>query len=117
MSATTAPSPTPEKIGRAFMSVEQVLDLCHQGARLGCQEALFTLGKTRDCVIAPREALQEMGFADTLSYLRHVASRVLAETGLLPHINAGCMTAGEIAGLREVSASMGIMLESASSRL
>ena len=109
---------TPKKIGRAFMSVEQVLDLCHQGARLGCQEALFTLGEKPELRYrAAREALQEMGFADTLSYLRHVASRVLAETGLLPHINAGCMTAGEIAGLREVSASMGIMLESASSRL
>jgi FO synthase len=46
-----------------------------------------------------------------------VAERVLAETGLLPHINAGCMTAGEIAGLRRVSASMGIMLESATPRL
>ena len=58
-----------------------------------------------------------MGYSSTLEYLRDVASRVLEETGLLPHINAGCMTAEEIAGLREVSASMGIMLESASSRL
>jgi len=52
-----------------------------------------------------------------LDYVREVASRVLEETGLLPHINAGCMTAQEIASLREVSASMGIMLESTSKRL
>ncbi len=58
-----------------------------------------------------------MGFASTLDYVREVAGRVLAETGLLPHINAGCMDAGEIAGLRRVSASMGIMLESAAQRL
>lgn len=109
---------TPKKIDRAFMSVEEVLELCRQGAQQGCQEALFTLGEKPELrYSAARQALAEMGFADTLSYLRHVASRVLEETGLLPHINAGCMTAQEIAGLREVSASMGIMLESASTRL
>jgi FO synthase len=109
---------TPKKIDRAFMSVEQVLELCHQGAQQGCQEALFTLGEKPELrYSAARHALAELGFPDTLSYLRHVASRVLAETGLLPHINAGCMTADEIAGLRQVSASMGIMLESASGRL
>ncbi|MCB1700718.1 MAG: 5-amino-6-(D-ribitylamino)uracil--L-tyrosine 4-hydroxyphenyl transferase CofH [Halioglobus sp.] len=109
---------TPKKIGQPFMSVEQVLDICHQGARQGCQEALFTLGEKPELRYnAARRALEELGFADTLSYLRHVASRVLEETGLLPHINAGCMTAAEIAGLRTVSASMGIMLESASPRL
>jgi FO synthase len=109
---------TPKKIDRPFMGVEQVLELCHQGARLGCQEALFTLGEKPELrYSAARNALEALGFADTLSYLRHVASRVLEETGLLPHINAGCMTSAEIAGLRQVSASMGIMLESASTRL
>lgn len=109
---------TPKKIGRPYMPVEQVLELCHQGARMGCQEALFTLGEKPELRYgAARRALDELGFADTLSYLRHVAARVLAETGLLPHINAGCMTAAELAGLRQVSASMGIMLESASTRL
>jgi FO synthase len=109
---------TPKKIDRAFMSVEQVLELCHQGAQQGCQEALFTLGEKPELRYrAAREALAELGFPDTLSYLCHVASRVLEETGLLPHINAGCMTADEIAALRGVSASMGIMLESGASRL
>ena len=109
---------TPKKIGRAFMGVDEVLELCHQGARQGCQEALFTLGEKPELrYSAARRALEGLGFPDTLSYVQHVASRVLAETGLLPHINAGCMTAAEIAGLRSVSASMGIMLESASTRL
>lgn len=100
------------------MSVEEVLELCRQGASLGCQEALFTLGEKPELrYSAARSALQEMGFASTLEYVKEIASRVLAETGLLPHINAGCMNAEEIASLREVSASMGIMLESASLRL
>lgn len=109
---------TPKKIDQPFMTVEQVLELCRQGARQGCQEALFTLGEKPELrYSAARQALAELGFADTLSYVQHVASRVLEETGLLPHINAGCMTAQEIASLRQVSASMGIMLESSSSRL
>ncbi|PCH60101.1 MAG: 7,8-didemethyl-8-hydroxy-5-deazariboflavin synthase [SAR86 cluster bacterium] len=109
---------TPKRIEQAYMPVEQVLELCHQGAQHGCQEALFTLGEKPELRYrVAREALDEMGFASTIDYVHEVASRVLKETGLLPHINAGCMTAEEIAKLRSVSASMGIMLESASSRL
>jgi FO synthase len=109
---------TPKKISQPFMPVEDVLELCRQGASMGCQEALFTLGEKPELRYGTaRRALDAMGFASTLDYVREVAGRVLAETGLLPHINAGCMDAREIAGLRRVSASMGIMLESASSRL
>ena len=109
---------TPKKIEQPYMPVEQVLELCREGAGMGCQEALFTLGEKPELrYSAARRALQEMGFATTLEYVREVASRVLHETGLLPHINAGCMDAREIASLRQVSASMGIMLESASPRL
>lgn len=109
---------TPKRIEQAYMPVEQVLDLCRRGATLGCQEALFTLGEKPELRYkAARDALDAMGFATTLDYVQEVARRVLTETGLLPHINAGCMTSEEIAKLRPVSASMGIMLESASTRL
>ncbi len=109
---------TPRRIPQAYMSVDQVLDLCRQGEALGCKEALFTLGERPELrYSAAREALAELGFATTLDYVAHVAQRVLEETSLLPHINAGCMDDTEIATLRKVSASMGIMLESASTRL
>ncbi len=109
---------TPKKVESPFMSVEEVLTLCRQGAELGCQEALLTLGEKPELRYrAAREALAAMGFASTLEYVAHVAGRIVEETGLLPHINAGCMTAEEIAFLRPVSASMGIMLESAAERL
>ena len=109
---------TPKKLEQIFMPMEEVLELCRQGAKMGCQEALFTLGERPELrYSAARNALAEMGYATTLDYVRAVAERVLEETGLLPHINAGCMTSEEIAGLRQVSASMGIMLESASTRL
>lgn len=109
---------TPRHIEQAYMSIEQVLQLCRQGAKEGCQEALFTLGeKPERRYKAAKEALEELGFASTIDYVIEVAGKVLDETGLLPHINAGNMTADEINRLRQVSASMGIMLESASSRL
>lgn len=109
---------TPKKVESPYLSVDQVLELCRQGAAMGCQEALLTLGEKPELRYrAAREALAEMGFASTLEYVAHVAQRILEETGLLPHINAGCMSDEEIAFLRPVSASMGIMLESAAERL
>lgn len=109
---------TPKKIEQPFMPVEQVLQLCREGAALGCQEALFTLGERPELRYnAARRALAELGYDSTLQYVAAVAKRVLEETGLLPHINAGCMDEAELAMLRPVSASMGIMLESASERL
>jgi FO synthase len=109
---------TPRHLPQAYMSVEDVLEQCRQGEALGCKEALFTLGEKPELrYSAARKALAEMGFETTLDYVAHVAERVLEETSLLPHINAGCMTDEELAKLRKVSASMGIMLESASERL
>ncbi|MFK7862793.1 MAG: 5-amino-6-(D-ribitylamino)uracil--L-tyrosine 4-hydroxyphenyl transferase CofH [Pseudohongiellaceae bacterium] len=109
---------TPKRIDNPYLSVEKVLDLCHEGAKMGCQEALFTLGEKPELRYrAAREALQELGFETTIDYVYAVAKRVLEETGLLPHINAGNMTAAELEKMRTVSASMGIMLESTSTRL
>ena len=109
---------TPKRIGQAYMSLEQVLELCHEGAKIGCQEALFTLGEKPELRYkAAREALQKLGYETTIDYVHAVAEIVLAQTGLLPHINAGNMTAQELRKMRDVSASMGIMLESSSTRL
>ena len=108
----------PKKVGNPYMSVEEVLDVARRGAELGCQEALLTLGdKPESRYRVAREALAELGFDSTLEYVAHVARAILEETGMLPHINAGCMDVNEIAMLKKVSASMGIMLESSSDRL
>ena len=109
---------TPRRIDNPYLSVDEVLSLCDQGAYLGCQEALFTLGEKPELRYkAAREALATLGFETTLEYVGHVAEKVLKETGVLPHINAGNLTEQEITYLRKVSGSMGIMLESASKRL
>ncbi len=109
---------TPKHIPQVYMPIEEVIATCKAGAELGCQEALFTLGEKPELRYrAARESLAEMGFATTIDYVIEAARRVLTETGLLPHINAGNLTRDEMLALRDVSASMGIMLESASSRL
>lgn len=109
---------TPKRIEQAYLSEEQVLESARSAAAVGCKEALFTLGERPELRYrAARDALAEMGFDSTLAYVAHIAKRVFDETGILPHINAGCMSDDEMAMLRPVSASMGIMLESASERL
>ncbi len=108
----------PKKIAAPYLSIDQVLETVKQGAALGCKEALFTLGERPELrYSAAREALAALGHDSTLSYLAEVARAVFDQTGVLPHINAGCMDADEISLLRPVSASMGIMLESSSARL
>ena len=108
----------PRRAGRPFMSVDDAVATAAEGARRGCKEALFTLGEKPELRYNIASAwLKEAGFATTLHYVAHVAAAVRDRTGLLPHINAGCMSDAEIAMLRPVSASMGLMLESAADRL
>ncbi len=109
---------TPRHLAAPYMSVDDVIAQVKAAEKLGCKEALLTLGEKPELRYrVAREALDAMGFATTLDYVAHVAERIVQETSVLPHINAGTMTREEIAKLRTVSASMGIMLESAAARL
>src|SRR5204863_7201167 len=88
------------------------------GRTLGCKEALFTLGdKPEERYAAARDWLDARGYRSTLEYVRAMAIRVIEETGLLPHLNPGVMTWEDMARLKQVSASMGLMLETSSERL
>jgi len=109
----------PAKPGqRAYMTPEEVLAIARAGAAAGCHEALFTLGDKPELRYkAARRELDEMGYETTIAYLTAMAGLVLRETGLFPHANPGVMTRDEIAALRQVSVSQGIMLESVSERL
>ena len=109
---------TPKFIEQPYMPLDQVLEQARAASELGCKEALFTLGEKPELRYqTARDALDEMGFSTTLEYVAHVAEHVFEQTGILPHINAGCMTADELRMMKPVSASMGIMLESVSERL
>jgi FO synthase len=109
---------TPKQLDSAYLSSDQVLQIARAGAAAGCREALFTLGDKPELrYSAAREELEALGHKTTISYLAAMAELVLNETGLFPHINAGVMSAEDMTLLRRVSASQGLMLESASERL
>ncbi len=109
----------PARLGTdPYLGPEQVLEIARAGAAAGCSEALFTLGeRPEERYPAAREALAALGHASTVDYLAESCRLVLSETGLLPHANAGALLPAELAALRRVSASQGMMLESLSERL
>lgn len=104
--------------GANFMTLEQVLDVATRGEALGCKEALFSLGERPELRYPEaREALAKLGYTTTIDYLVDACRLVLERTSLIPHVNAGALHEGEMARLREVSGSMGMMLETATKRL
>jgi FO synthase len=108
----------PAKLERPFLTPEEAVAIAEAGRRLGCKEALFTLGdRPEERYPVARAWLSERGYGSTLDYVRAVAIRVIEETGLLPHLNPGVMSWEEMARLRHVAASMGLMLETSSDRL
>ena len=108
----------PARVTAPFLSPDEVLGIVRAGQRAGCKEALLTLGdKPEDRYPTARRWLEERGYRTTLEYLRAVSILIIEETGLLPHLNPGVMSWEDMARLKQVSASMGIMLEQTSERL
>jgi FO synthase len=108
----------PRPGARAYMAEEEILGVARTAAQAGCREALFTLGdKPERRYRVARDELRAMGYGTTVEYLAHVAGRVLEETGMIPHANPGVLDREELASLRRVSGSMGLMLEQATPRL
>jgi FO synthase len=95
------------------MTPEEVLGVAVAGEKLGCTEALFSLGDKPELLFPEmRETLRRLGYKSTLHYLEAMCEMVLRETGLLPHPNPGLLSAEWISRLAAVSPSMGLMLES-----
>src|SRR5438132_12458773 len=108
----------PRRGERAYMTINELLEVARAGAAAGCREALFTLGDKPELRYrVAREELATLGCETTLEYLGRAAEAVLDETGLLPHLNPGVMTRDDLRALRPVSASMGMMLETTAERL
>ncbi len=103
----------PARLDAPFLTPDEVLAIARAGAAAGCHEALFTLGERPELRYpAAARWLAAHGHASTVDYLAAMCELVLAETGLLPHANAGALHDDELARLRPVSASQGMMLES-----
>jgi len=108
----------PHRLHSLYLEPDEVLDIARRGAELGCKEALFTLGdRPEQRWHQARDWLDARGYDDTLSYVRAMAIRVLEETGLLPHLNPGVLTWQDFQRLKPVAPSMGMMLETMSTRL
>lgn len=101
-----------------IMTPDQVLDSARRGATEGCKELLLSLGEKPELrYAAARDGLARLGYDRMTDYLRDICALVLRETPLVPHVNAGTLDEAELAALRPVSASMGMMVETTSRRL
>ena len=108
----------PGELGAHTMTPEEVLAVCRSGEKLGCTEALFSLGDKPELLFAEmRETLRRLGYKSTLHYLQAMCELVLRETNLLPHPNPGLLSAEWVARLAAVSPSMGLMLETTNAEL
>jgi FO synthase len=103
----------PARLAAPYLSPEEVLAVAAAGREAGCHEALFTLGERPELRYpSARAFLDERGHDSTVEYLAEMCALVLEETGLLPHANAGALYESELARLRPVTASQGMMVES-----
>ena len=102
----------PAKLDAPFLTPEEAVAIAEAGRRWAARRRSSRWGTARRTATpSPRAWLEERGYGSTLDYVRAVAIRVIEETGLLPHLNPGVMSYEELARLKHVSASMGIMLE------
>ena len=108
----------PKDSDAKIMSPNEVLRLAKLGDKAGCKEALFVLGERPETMHPEaRRGLRDLGYAATVDYLRIMCEIVLNETSLLPHTNAGVLSKKELSSLKDVNASLGLMLENSSERL
>src|SRR5580658_5991265 len=108
----------PGEAGAHTMTPDEVMEVVRAGERMGCTEALFSLGDKPEMVFPEmRETLRRFGYKSTLHYLEAMCEMVLRESTLLPHPNPGLMSGEWLERLSRVSPSMGLMLETTSPRL
>jgi FO synthase len=103
----------PRHLPNPYLTPDEVLEVARYGALAGCHEALFTLGEQpEDRYPQAARWLADHGYSGTVDYLVAMCRLVLEETGLLPHANAGALASAELARLRAVAPSQGMMIES-----
>src|SRR5271165_3212432 len=108
----------PGEPGAHTMTPDEVLQVARAGEKLGCTEALFSLGDKPELLFAEmRDTLRHLGYKSTLHYLEAMCELVLRETSLLPHPNPGLLSTEWISRLAAVSPSMGLMLETTNAHL
>src|SRR6202795_4834920 len=108
----------PGQPGAHTMTPDEVMEVVRAGERMGCTEALFSLGDKPELLFPQmRDTLRRFGYKSTLHYLEAMCEKVLHESSLLPHPNPGLMSAEWLERLSSVAPSMGLMPETTSARL
>ena len=108
----------PGQPGARTMELDEVLAVCEAGARLGCKEALLSLGDKPEARFPEHRAwLRHRGYRSTMDYVLAASRAIVEETPLLPHANPGLMSERDLRALRETNVSVGLMLETSSERL
>ncbi|HZQ25061.1 MAG TPA: 7,8-didemethyl-8-hydroxy-5-deazariboflavin synthase CofG [Terriglobales bacterium] len=108
----------PGQPGAHTMTPNEVMEVVRAGERLGCTEALFSLGDKPELAFPEmRETLHHLGHNSTLQYLEAMCELVLRESNLLPHPNPGLLSAEWLHRLAAVTPSIGLMLETTNESL
>jgi 7,8-didemethyl-8-hydroxy-5-deazariboflavin synthase CofG subunit len=108
----------PGQPGAHTLTPEEVLEVVRAGEKLGCTEALFSLGDKPELLFPEmRETLRHLGYNSTLHYLEAMCELVLRQTSLLPHPNPGLLSREWLQRLARYSPSVGLMLETTSNTL
>lgn len=102
---------------KILMSKEEIFSILNEADKYGCKEALFTFGERPEETKEVKVALEGAGFRNMIDYLYFICEETINNTGLLPHSNPGVLEKKELRKLKEVNASMGLMLETTSKRL
>ncbi len=99
------------------MTPDEIAEWSARGRTLGCKEALLCLGDKPEVAFPVyRTTLERLGHRTTAEYVER-ACAIALDAGLLPHTNAGILTREEMARLKDVNVSLGLMLETVSTRL
>ncbi|MHA1311811.1 MAG: 7,8-didemethyl-8-hydroxy-5-deazariboflavin synthase subunit CofG [Candidatus Helarchaeota archaeon] len=103
----------------AFLLPEQIKSILKKSETRHCTEALLTMGeKPEEKYSQVKKFLNELGgYETTIEYLLDICKLILENSNLLPHCNAGIVSYDELKELKEVNASLGLMLENISPRL
>ncbi|WP_193075497.1 7,8-didemethyl-8-hydroxy-5-deazariboflavin synthase CofG [Pseudomonas sp. FME51] len=108
----------PDSPNARLMTPAEVMQIVHDGERMGCKEVLFSLGEKPELRYPQAQAaLARQGHTSMISYLAEVCAMVMSESSMLPHVNAGTLSEADIRLLKPHSVSMGMMLENVSRRL
>ena len=106
-----------DKEARILMSYHEIFNILKEADKYKCREALFTFGERPEETSEVKAALEDKGYHNMVDYLYFICDETLKNTGLLPHSNPGILKKKELKILKEVNASMGLMLENTSTRL